>query len=351
MLTTKYQITEFNQFLSNTKHKIFCEKWLLNPDKPLFIHGELGVGKTVFSHLLLKKYNIIEIDTYTKRDPISITKIIDNVMNYTSIYESMYNKKSGLIIDEIENFINCSSNEKSTLKCLVKIIKNQIFKKPFILISNNISHKIIKILMKKCYIIRLTKPTKKDYIKYLKPIIKKENIKYDYKNINILNNNFRDIMLSLNDNTQIYNKYNEKNNKKIVSNIMNNKIDNYRYNKNYLYLLHENIIKKNISNKDLIEFNKNMLSSSKFNNKIFDHYHFNDICYFHTIEQNKKFFNNQNINISFSKYLNKTSQKNKRTKYIQNQLNKLNIHQYYDDYINDNTNFSKIFPFNKEYKK
>lgn len=314
MLLNKYKVKNIDGFLSNYHNKKIANDWLQNPTKPLFITGPCGSGKTTFAHLLLEKTKIIEIDTYKKINIKMIDEIFNNFINCKSIYYYLENIKTSLIIDEIEIFTNTPS-EKNIIKSIINLIKTNNINKPFIIISNNNKLKIIKQLMKLCLVIKIDKPFLKDYINYLTPIINKEKIKYNIiENIKLLNFNFRDIMLSLNDNTQLQKKYNEKDIKNNVNNFLNNKYKKFNYNKQIIFLLHENIIKKKINTNDLIKFNNNLIQSSKFKNKTFNNYNMSKYSYLYSIDLNKKIINNYNnsVTVTYSKLHNKISQANKK---------------------------------------
>ena len=152
-----------NDFFLSQKDKKNIKTWLKIFDKPLFISGKTGIGKTTLVNTILKDYTQIIIDPHLTPN---ISGFIDKTINETDI-SMMFSKKKykSILFDNI----------LYTDRIVIKELKNIIFKKyknPIIIIANNINNKQIKLILSNCLHIHLQYT-----IEQFKTIVKS---KYEY---------------------------------------------------------------------------------------------------------------------------------------------------------------------------
>lgn len=150
----------------------------------LLVSGNHGCGKTslVYSILKSKKYDIYNIDI-TK---INLITNIDNFIEITIFGNSInniFNKKAEkkiLVIDNIESIT--SNNDKSFIENLIKYNDSAwIF--PIIFISNNKHNKILQIIKKLSYEVKIEQPTIDILNNIAYNIAYNENIIFESENI------------------------------------------------------------------------------------------------------------------------------------------------------------------------
>ena len=126
----------------NDKKKI--KDWLKTFDKPLFISGTTGIGKSLLVDTILKDYNIINIDHKLNKN---IIEYIDKSIHEKDI-SMMFSKK---IIKAIL-FDNIFYTDKIIISFLKKMVskKSKYSKIPFIITSNDLTNKQIQNIYNKC---------------------------------------------------------------------------------------------------------------------------------------------------------------------------------------------------------
>ena len=134
-----------NFFLSE-KDKNNINLWLKTFDKPLFISGKTGIGKTLLVNTILKDYTQIIIEQHLMSN---ISEIIDKTINKKDISMMFSNKIYKSII-----FDNILHTDRVIIKELKNIIKKK-YKNPIVIITNNINNKQIKFILSKCLHISL----------------------------------------------------------------------------------------------------------------------------------------------------------------------------------------------------
>ena len=170
-------------FISNKKNKIIEKRALL-------IIGPPGIGKTTFAHILLEEYGFIpiEFNASVVRTAKLVREQMSKIINTKNILIMMDSKKkSGIIMDEIDGCIN---GDKGGIKQIIKMIyvkkskkskntkntKNTKITTPIICICNDEKKKKISELKKHCKYIKFNYPSEYDMKKFIRKIIKLENI-------------------------------------------------------------------------------------------------------------------------------------------------------------------------------
>ena len=180
----------------STIHKKIVESWLSKKDKPLFIKGVDGCGKTCLSKNLLKDYHIVEINSeHLKKSDIE--EYIKNTLFKKNILMMCSgNHYKALLIDDVQLFI---SYDKANLKKIYHFLKRIDYSKyPIIIVCNLITHKYIDMLSNISYNITLSHNSN-----FYKSIIS-SNLEGDLSNtklnniIDISNNNLNTMKVNLN---------------------------------------------------------------------------------------------------------------------------------------------------------
>jgi len=206
----------------NDKNIIY--KWLKTFDKPLYITGTSGIGKTTLINSILKDYNIVYIDY----------KLIKNINEY--IEKSIYEKDISMMFQNKKVykailFDNISYKDRNIMSFLKTFVK-KLTKTPFIICSNNINNKKIQNISNHCYHIYL-KYTYEQYYTICK------NLYPDISNDLIINSNYNLNMIKSNIDFYI-NNYNK-----------NSYIDSYEED---IYILTEDFKKDHSANELFIKY-------------------------------------------------------------------------------------------------
>jgi DNA polymerase III delta prime subunit len=79
-------------------------KWYPEFKNAILLSGPPGIGKTMFAHMLLKKFNfkILEFNASELRTTSIICDKLDNILSIKSITELYSNQKTGIIMDELD---------------------------------------------------------------------------------------------------------------------------------------------------------------------------------------------------------------------------------------------------------
>ena len=110
-------------------YKLLSEKdndklnqWLTNKDKPLFITGYSGCGKSYLAKQLLKEFHIITINSEYIKNNKDIIEYLTSSLLKKDIFMMISTKSQykDLLIDDIQLF---SKHDKSNLTKLYKFIQ------------------------------------------------------------------------------------------------------------------------------------------------------------------------------------------------------------------------------------
>ena len=320
-------------FLSNND-KNNINIWLQNLDKPLFISGKIGIGKSTLANTILKDYSINIINNSLD---INVEDYIYKTLHDTDI-SVMFNKKN---IYKSIIFDNILYTDKTLISQLKNIIKKK-YKSPIIITANNINNKSITNILIKCLHIKL-EYTYEQY-KYIL------STKYNYIPNNLIQkSNFNFHMIDTNINYFNHGNFNNINIQNIDSyenniNILTNKFKN-EYSANELFIYYScdyNIVGLNILDDIYDSINHNNIKDLC---KLYELF-----CIYDNYElfKNKYYlFGEINYSILYSIYLPylliknsslKLSENIKYNSYISksliythiNKLNNINTFEYYD---------------------
>ena len=108
---------DLNDFFLSDKDKKDINNWLKTFDKPLFISGKTGIGKTTFVNTILKDYTIVLIDHNLTSN---ISQYIQKTIHETDISMMFQKKKYKAIL-----FDNIYYTDKTIIKILKEIVKKK----------------------------------------------------------------------------------------------------------------------------------------------------------------------------------------------------------------------------------
>jgi len=128
--------------------------WIKYKDKPLFITGYDGCGKTYWANKLLKDYHIININSEHIKFSKDITEYLESSLFKKDIFMmiSSNNEYKALLIDDIQLFIQ---SDKSTLSKIYKFVQTINKKYPIIFICNETEDKCCKSMKLISYVIEI----------------------------------------------------------------------------------------------------------------------------------------------------------------------------------------------------
>lgn len=143
--------------LSKTQ-KLIIQSWLSKKDKPLFITGQDGCGKSTLASQLLKDYHIVHINSDFIKYSGDIKDYIHNSLSKKDILMMCTTRHyKSLLIDDLHLFLKY---DKSFIKHLYTFLKSFLKSfiyshNPVILICNNETNKYIDLLQSISYNINL----------------------------------------------------------------------------------------------------------------------------------------------------------------------------------------------------
>jgi gluconate kinase len=176
-----------------SSQKNIIQTWLSKKDKPLFISGIDGCGKTTLANELLKDYHIVHVNSEHLKYSGDIDIHINNSLLRKDILMMCSDKHyKALLIDDLQLFVQY---DKSGLKKLYEFIKKFKYNNNHvIIICNEVNNKYIDLLNKISYNISLHYNTT-----FYKKLIQNENIhkKTNLKQVIINSKNINTIKLNL----------------------------------------------------------------------------------------------------------------------------------------------------------
>ena len=186
----KYKPNKLEQTCLSFNTIDLMRKWIKEYktiNRPLFIHGNTGIGKTLIAQLLLEEFNydIVNLNISDMRDSKMIKNIFKQSLSYSNVLQMMRQEtlKKAIFIDEIDTLI--SLGDKKTITNVLDILKSYADKKnnkmeyPIILTASNIKDKKITALRKYVIDAKIYKPNNYTMEKIIDRIYNKEKIKID----------------------------------------------------------------------------------------------------------------------------------------------------------------------------
>lgn len=177
----KYKPTVVNEIVGNKSAIKDIQEWLLSWDvkkaseikyKCIFIYGPHGSGKTATIDILVKDYNIIEINPEEE-----CLKILSSINSIIKTKKNIFNKSNIVIVHDIDGIME-NTNMISKLQSIISATCI-----PIVIIGNDKYNKHLKTLLPLCLQIKYTAPSVIEIFNYIKPIIKSEKIKMSDNNI------------------------------------------------------------------------------------------------------------------------------------------------------------------------
>jgi DNA polymerase III delta prime subunit len=185
--------------LGNKKVQSDINSWVKNletDNKPLFLIGSSGIGKTEIAKKILEQnsYHIHYFNALDFANKVHIQNSLKKIIYSRDISMMTTNyKPASIIIDEIEG-IN-SYSKKHLLSVINTVKENKQKKIPIICIGTGTYFKNLNELIKQCICIQISKPNKTLLGKKAKEIIQQNNLKLNQSSIkyivNISQNDFR----------------------------------------------------------------------------------------------------------------------------------------------------------------
>jgi len=303
--------------------------------KSIFIYGPYGIGKTASVDIILKDYNIIEINP----EEDECLKRLSSIRQLIKIKKNIFGKSNILLVHDIDGIL-----DNGIITKLHDIIVNTGI--PIVIIGNDKYNKHLKSILPLCLQIKYTQPYVMDIYTYIKSIIKSEKIKMTDNALRecIVNckQDIRKILLMIdfpkNSNDTDVNISNSifDSTRRFMSQLtsMEDKYDIYKYeNEDMLqWMIHENYIPNLIINsKNPIDTLDNLYNSSS---GLSDY----DICYGNYSDNYFGLMiasNNSHIKntVAFPKHFNTLSNYTKRNNIIDSYNNKFNTNNFRLDYM------------------
>ena len=169
----------YDKFILSQKQIQLIQKWSIN--KPLFIYGSSGIGKTSLAKEILKDTMLTVIDSGNIRNSDNLYEFIVNIIqkkNITMMFQKQ--KKRGIIIDNFDVFHRC---DKKNFKYIINLLEtyNYYGTKIIVIFEDKLlkNRSIAKIDSVRLYL----SYSKNNYLKIINNILKELNIKLSVKNI------------------------------------------------------------------------------------------------------------------------------------------------------------------------
>jgi hypothetical protein len=192
-------------------------QWLTNKDKPLFITGYSGCGKTYLAKQLLKDYHIITINSEYIKHSKDITEHLTSSLLKKDIFMmiSSNSQYKSLLIDDIQLF---SQLDKPNLTKIYKFIQTLHYKQhPVILMCDETEDKCIKLMKKISYVVDI-----QFNLSYYQDIFHKKQIPIDkLRAILPKTKNLNTILTTINNFSTILNDINKTNDETIEECLLN----------------------------------------------------------------------------------------------------------------------------------
>ena len=115
----KYKPNKLEQTCLSINTIDLMRKWIKEYktiNRPLFIHGNTGIGKTLIAQLLLEEFNydIENLNISDMRDSKMIKNIFKQSLSYSNVLQMMRQEtlKKAIFIDEIDTLISLGDKKQ-----------------------------------------------------------------------------------------------------------------------------------------------------------------------------------------------------------------------------------------------
>ncbi len=173
----KYTPKTLDEVVGNKPAIEAIRKWSEKHEKPLFIYGAPGIGKTLVANLLAKekKWTLLTTDATDIRDKETISVLL----NAACSSNTLFGNTRLILIDEIDSVADKKGGEDfGFFSELEKIITKSI--QPIIIVANDpYENKKLRPIFEKCEQIKFDLPHKPSILKFAKDICDKEDLDYD----------------------------------------------------------------------------------------------------------------------------------------------------------------------------
>ena len=198
MLAEKYRPKKVEEIVGNeeAKKKVreWIEAWLRGKrQKPLLIHGPVGVGKTSMAYAIAKQFGfeLIVLSPSEKRNKASLQEV---ALASTSPL-SVFGRPKMILIDDIEGL---SREDRGAMSGVVELISKA--RVPVIITTNDLWDKKIAPLRSKAIAIQMKKVSPTQVLSLLKKIVKEEGLKIPEDDLKaIAKNSDGDVRAAIND--------------------------------------------------------------------------------------------------------------------------------------------------------
>lgn len=173
----KYTPKSLEEVVGNKPAIEAIKKWSEKHEKPLFIYGAPGIGKTLVANLLAKekKWVVLNTDASDIRDK----ETMKNVFNIACTSNTIFGNTRLVLIDEIDSVSDKKGGDDfGFFSELEKILDKSM--QPIIMIANDpYDNKKLRPIFEKSEQVKFDLPHKPSILKFAKEICDKENIDYD----------------------------------------------------------------------------------------------------------------------------------------------------------------------------
>jgi replication factor C large subunit len=178
LFTDKYFPKNFDEFIGNVeivdRVLAWAKLWEAGKNqKPLFLYGNPGIGKTALAFLIAKemKWQLFEMNASDLRDKESIEHIAGSATSNSSLF----GVKRLILLDEIDSLL---SNDRGGASAIIAILKSAT--NPIILTANDVyADKKLAPLRTSCELLEFKKINYLSIAKRLKEICALEGIEFE----------------------------------------------------------------------------------------------------------------------------------------------------------------------------
>lgn len=153
-------------------------KFLPLRKKGILVYGPTGCGKTAAVDIILKEYEVVEIDPsdYMGKEEI------ENKLIKSCTQGSLFGKQKLFLIDNVDGI--SGMNDRGCIGAIVELIEKSVF--PVIIIGNDPYDPKLKALLKVCNLVEFKEIDGNSIFNILKKICEKEGVGFEEKDLKAL---------------------------------------------------------------------------------------------------------------------------------------------------------------------